>query len=326
MDLFLLLLGTVMSGVYAIGLKPAMERCRTNASVELFNGATTLVATLAALILCAMRGSVYLPSEGILTAAVFGVIFSATVFFNLVAIDYGPLSITNLVINFSLVVPLVYGFAFLGEPVTPLRMVGIGVFAVCMFLFCNPFDKSTSDGAAGGKRRGSTLIWILLTMASFATNGMLMLIQKDYALKTDNAYAMSFLLYSYLFATVTSVVLAVLLKLVRRRTASASASDTAAGISSIDEKNDTVHPVAHLDGGLCPHCGGVELRLELCGHPAGDPHGLGDRLSRHSRRRPGDRDTGVVVLLQGKAESAATARRGAGVCGDRTVESVKQNI
>ncbi len=217
MDLFLLLLGTLMGGVYAIGLKPAMGKCRTNAAVELFNGATTLVATLAALVICAVRGAFYLPGEGILTAAIFGVIFSATVFFNLVALDYGPLSITNLVINFSLVVPLVYGFVFLDETITPLRVAGIGLFVVCMFLFCNPFEKTADTAGTPVRKRGRMLTWILLTMASFATNGMLMVIQKNYALKTENAYALSFLLYSYLFATVTSVVLAGILKLARRK-------------------------------------------------------------------------------------------------------------
>ncbi len=222
MNLFLLLLGTFMSGVYAIGLKPAMARCKTNASVELFNGGATLVATLAAFLICAVRGAFYLPSEGVVTAAIFGVIFSATVFFNLVALDFGPLSITNLIINFSLVVPLVYGFAFLDEQITPLRIVGIGLFVVCMFLFCNPFERSA--GASAG-RRGSTLKWILLTMASFATNGMLMIIQKDYAIETDNAYAMSFLLYSYLLATLTSVALAAALKLIRRGKSMPPAAD-----------------------------------------------------------------------------------------------------
>ncbi len=215
MNLFLLLLGTLMSGVYAIGLKPAMARCRTNAAVELFNGGTTLVATCAALLICSVKGSFFLPAEGILTAAVFGVIFSATVFFNLIALDFGPLSITNLIINFSLVVPLGYGFVFLDESVTPPRVVGIGLFVVCMFLFCNPWEK-TAAPAASPRKKGKTLTWILLTMASFATNGMLMLIQKDYALKTDNAYAVSFLLYSYLFATVCSGLLGGILKLVRR--------------------------------------------------------------------------------------------------------------
>ncbi len=217
MELFLLLIGTLMGGAYAIGLKPAMARCRTHAAVELFNGATTLVSTLAALILCAAQGAFALPPSGILTAAGFGVIFSATVFFNLVALDHGPLSITNLIINFSLVVPLVYGFAFLGEPLTPLRMVGIGVLAVCMLLFCNPFEKAPAElSGAPVHKKGRALTWILLTMAAFVTNGMLMVIQKNYALETDNAYAQSFLLYSYLFATLTSVLLAVLLKLIRR--------------------------------------------------------------------------------------------------------------
>ncbi len=206
MDLFLLFLGVAMSAVYAIGLKPAMARCRSNAATELFNGATTLASVLCALLICAFRGAFYLPLAGILTAAVFGVIFSLTVYFNLVALEHGPLSLTNLIVNFSLVIPLVYGFAFLDETVTPLRVVGIALFAVCMFLFCNPFEK-------GEGKRGASLKWFLLTLAAFATNGMLMIIQKNYAIKTENAYALSFLLYSYLFATAVSMLLGLVLRL-----------------------------------------------------------------------------------------------------------------
>ncbi len=250
MNLLLLFLGVAMSAVYAIGLKPAMVRCRTRAVTELFNGAATLAAALCALLLCVIKGAFALPAAGMLTAALFGIVFSLTVYFNLVALDHGPLSLTNLIINFSLIVPLVYGFAFLDEQITALRMVGIALFAVCMFLFCNPFERTE-----GG--RGASLKWFLLTMASFITNGMLMIIQKSYAIKTDNAYAVSFLFYSYLFATVTSVLMGLILKLAGRvRTSPPS-------VQNIDGGSDDSKRFLLIMGGLALAVGISNFGLNL---------------------------------------------------------------
>ncbi len=218
MNFFLLTLGVILGGLYAIALKPANSRCRAKSEVELFNGGVTLVATLCAAAVCLYKGSFSMPLSGILTFILFGIIFSATVFLNLIALEYGPLSLTNLLVNFSLIIPLGYSFVFYQEALTLPRIIGILLFAVCMVLFSGfRFGKGMKGEQAAHEKKAS-LKWFLLSVLAMICNGSLSLIQKVYAMQTGNIYSSQVLFYGYLFATLSSFVLAaVLFSLQRRR-------------------------------------------------------------------------------------------------------------
>ena len=199
-----LLLAILMSGIYSIGLKPANSRCHSLAELQLFNGCFSASAMVGAIVSALISaGNLYIPLSGLLTAALFGCVFSICVFTNLKALEDGPLSLTTLIVNFSLIFPLIYSFCFLGEPITPVRIVGILLLVVCMFLFTNP--KVTGE-------KKISLKWILLAVSSMLCNGLLSVVTKIYAMASENAYASQYLVYSYLFATVTSLVLFAVLR------------------------------------------------------------------------------------------------------------------
>lgn len=197
-SVILLILGILASGGYSLGLKPVNTRCKSIAELQLFNGCFTIVAGIGAFLAAAIRGSVYIPLSGLLVSALFGIIFSLCVFSNLKALESGPVSITTLIINFSLVMPLIYSFFFENGAVTPVRIAGVLMLCVCMFLFTNP--KVTGE-------KKLSLKWLGLTLFSMFSNGALSLIMKIYAVKTENAYGGPFLAFSYLFATLTSFIL-----------------------------------------------------------------------------------------------------------------------
>ncbi len=198
LGILLLLLGIAMSGIYAVGLKPANTRCKNLAELQLFNGCFTGIAMLGALITALCKGSLYIPFSGILAAAAFGIVFSICVFTNLKALEDGPLSLTTLIVNFSLIMPLGYSFFFLKESVTPQRIAGIGLLIVCIILFTNP--KVTGEKKLSGK-------WLGLSLLSMVCNGFLSVFSKIYAMDTDNAYSGPYLMFCYLFATATSLIL-----------------------------------------------------------------------------------------------------------------------
>lgn len=203
MGIFLLLLGVLMSGLYSTGLAPVNRRCRTLAELELFNACFACVAMIGAFISGIAGGSsMGMPVFAVLVALIWGTIFSLCVFFNLAALEEGPLSLTTLIVNFSLVMPLIYSFCFLGEPVTLLRIIGIALLCVCMLLFTNP--KITGEKKMSAK-------WLILTLLAMFCNGALSLIAKIFAMATDNAYASPFLAYSYLCASLVSLLLAFVL-------------------------------------------------------------------------------------------------------------------
>lgn len=198
-----LLLAILMNGLYSVGLKPANSRCRSLAELQLFNGCFSATAMLGALVYAWITAkSLFIPLSGLICAVLFGCIFSVCVFTNLKALENGPLSLTTLIVNFSLVFPLVYSFCFLNEPVTVLRVIGIALLVLCMLLFTNP-------RVTGSK---ISVQWFLLAVTSMLCNGFLAVISKVYAMKSENAYAPQYLFFCYLFATVTSLILFALLR------------------------------------------------------------------------------------------------------------------
>lgn len=199
-----LMLAILMSGIYSIGLKPANSRCKSLAELQLFNACFSASAMIGALVSALVTtGNLYIPISGLLTAALFGCFFSICVFTNLKALEDGPLSLTTLIVNFSLVFPLIYSFCFLDEPITPVRIAGILLLVVCMFLFTNP--KVTGE-------KKMSLKWLALSIASCLCNGLLSVVSKIYAMASENAYASQYLVYSYFFATVTSLILFAVLR------------------------------------------------------------------------------------------------------------------
>ena len=195
----LLLTGIASSGIYSVGLGPANRRCKTLSQLQLFNGCFTAIAMLCALTVAVLQwDSLYLPLSGILAAFAFGCLFSATVFTNLKALEEGPLSITTLIVNFSLIMPLAYSFIFLGEAVTLTRVVGIIILVICMVLFANP--KVTGEGKFSVR-------WLVYSVLALLCNGTLSLISKIYSMHTDNAYAVPYLIYCYFFAMLVSFLL-----------------------------------------------------------------------------------------------------------------------
>ncbi|MCQ2432958.1 MAG: EamA family transporter [Clostridia bacterium] len=204
LGIILLIVGIIMSGVYAVGLKPANSRCRSLAELQLFNGCFTFIAMLGAGATALVRGgSLYIPFTGVLAAVAFGCVFSICVFSNLKALEVGPLSLTTLIVNFSLVMPLIYSFCFLGEELSMLRIIGIVLLVICMLLFTNP--KVTGEKKISG-------LWLVLSLTALFCNGFLSVTAKIYAMATDNAYSGPYLACCYLCATITSLILFAVLR------------------------------------------------------------------------------------------------------------------
>ena len=198
MPVVFLLTAIVLSGIQGAALKPADTRCRNSSELQLFNGCFNFVAALAAMVVALMQGSIYMPAAHLPAAAIFGLGFSLTIYFNLKSLHNGPVSITTLIMNFSLIMPLSYSFIWLGEDITIFRVIGILLIVVCMIIFTNP--KLSGGEKISGK-------WIASTLLAMLFNGCISLIQKIYALETENVYSAPYLMYCYLFATLFSVII-----------------------------------------------------------------------------------------------------------------------
>ncbi len=202
-NIILLSAAVLACGAYSLALKPANTRFSAKPDPLIFNACITLVAAVCAFSAFALEGGMHIPARDMIWAVLFGISFSTTVYTNLLALNYGPLSLTTLIVNFSLVLPIMYSSIFLDEKLKAVRIIGILIIIGCMFLYANP-KVSGADKSKDGR---STFKWIVLCMVSFFFNGLISIISKHYASISGNAYSASYLAYCYLFATITSLML-----------------------------------------------------------------------------------------------------------------------
>lgn len=111
------------------------------------------------------------------------------------AIAEGPLSLSSLMISYSLMIPTLYGIVFLNEPVSVAFLVGAGLLAVSLFLV----NRKTETCRI-------RLRWLILVFLSFVGNGLCSTFQKMQQLAFDGAYKNEFMILS--LATVSTVLAA----------------------------------------------------------------------------------------------------------------------
>lgn len=113
------------------------------------------------------------------------------------AIANGPLSITTLVVSYSLMLPTLYGLLFLGDPITPGLIFGIVLLVISLFLVTKK-----------NKEAPLTLKWGIYALLTFIGNGMCSVVQKMQQDVFDGAYKNEFMIVAYVLAAVAFVILA----------------------------------------------------------------------------------------------------------------------
>ena len=133
-------------------------------------------------------------SEDLLVYAVFFALsyITATVC-NLYAVSCGPVSLTSLILSYSLIIPTVYGFVFLKDPINPRMVFGLILLVISLFLI-NKKDKESN----------LTAKWLMFSMLAFVGNGMSSVIQKMQQKAFDGAFKNEFMILS--LAIVTAVI------------------------------------------------------------------------------------------------------------------------
>ena len=95
------------------------------------------------------------------------------------AIKCGPLSLTSLFIACSLIIPTLYGLAFLGEPTSEWLVIGI-LLRFCSLVLVN-IEKKTSE-------RRITLKWGICVLVASVGNGACSTVQKLQQISSGGLY------------------------------------------------------------------------------------------------------------------------------------------
>ncbi len=105
----------------------------------------------------------------LLPSFAFAVVYAMATVFAVLAIKHGSLTVTTLIISYSLLIPTFYGIIFLEEPVSVIFVVGIILLAVSLWL---TNYKKTEE------KQKVTVRWVIYVILAFVGNGMCSTVQK----------------------------------------------------------------------------------------------------------------------------------------------------
>lgn len=190
MNFFLIFTSALSFSLNSILMKVFMLKyMKSKSSVKLFLAISCLCASVLNLILFA--GSPVSDYRTIILAVLFGVCFYFACDTGFRAIQTGPLSLSSIIMNMSLAIPLLYSCAILGEKVGLLNIAGV---ALLVFTF---IMSGVSENKGDNKYSKQ---WLITLLIYFVTNGMTAVFQKEQQILTDGGDKFFFMCVAYFTA------------------------------------------------------------------------------------------------------------------------------
>lgn len=148
----------------------------------------SLMTSLAALLFfIATSTSIELIPQVLPYSLLFSLASSSALIFATKAVSCGPLSLTTLINSYSLILPTLYGLAFLKEPVGHGFFFGLILLAISLFLT----NKKSENGSA---RIGAK--WLFYISIAFVGNGMCSVVQKAQQVRFAGEYKSELMIYA----------------------------------------------------------------------------------------------------------------------------------
>ena len=130
---------------------------------------TGMIAVFAMVFFIVINRDPYYSAKLIIPSAAFALSYASATFFAVLAIRYGSLAKSCLIISFSLLVPSFYGILFLREPVS-LELI-LGTMLLIASLILINYEKEKTEEKA-------SLKWYIFVFLAFMGNGMCSTVQK----------------------------------------------------------------------------------------------------------------------------------------------------
>ncbi len=167
---------------------------------DLFQSAYCLIAAAAYLV----QALTVLPRDTIdgmwlLCSLGFGVFFAFATLFSALCYLYGPMSLTSVIVNSSVALPVLFGCLILGEPITVPQLIGCALLMITFIL-------SATQGGADETNRRISPRWLFFVAIAFVSNGATAIIQKQYKLSAPQAGGHGFMSAAYLTASLVLIV------------------------------------------------------------------------------------------------------------------------
>ncbi len=199
MNYILLFVSVIFFAVNTVSLKLFQTKIQKNpASVRLFQSGTCAVASL----LSALFGGLIVPEVSTLILGIaFGFLFFLTSYSTSRCFACGPMSLTSVIINMSLSVPIVYSFIVFNEEIIARRIVGL-----CLMLTAIVLSGLSQSGKNKSEKKGG-LMWLCFVLLGFFCNGFSAVIQKQNQFGAGAQSAPTFLSIGYICAALFFLIL-----------------------------------------------------------------------------------------------------------------------
>lgn len=127
---------------------------------------------------------------------IFAVAYSLATIFSMLALSYGPLSLTALCVSYSLILPTFYGIIVLKDKIGTFLIPGIILWVISLFLINKKVD-------GGGK---ISFKWVVFILLAFIGNGGCSITQKQQQLDFNGQYKNEFMVVAMAVATLIAFV------------------------------------------------------------------------------------------------------------------------
>ncbi len=193
MDYLLLISVIILLPLQSIVKKPFTDKAGSNGSFTF-----TAILSLAAVVFFIVTGKGFEWNSGYLPYAVgFAVSYISANVFAVLAIATGSVSLSSLIIKFSLLLPTAYGLLS-GEGISVFFIVGVALLIASMILINKP-EKDAKF----------SLKWLIFALLSFVGNGMCSVTQKMHQQEFGELYKAEFMIVAVGISFLVSVILAV---------------------------------------------------------------------------------------------------------------------
>ncbi|MBR2466452.1 MAG: EamA family transporter [Clostridia bacterium] len=197
MNYLLLLLSTLAAAAKGIMCKKIGSDTENKKRMFLYNGVIFFTASLVILISLSSRlGEIAgLSRYSFLLALAFAFFLLFTQTTEILAMNFGSVSLTMLIYSCGFLIPIFYGSIFLSESISAFQITGLGILIVSMVLIISP--------KKGEKISFPWLIFSALAMLGSGTNAVIQKIHQASEYKTE---LMPFLFWALFFSSIFSFI------------------------------------------------------------------------------------------------------------------------
>lgn len=128
----------------------------------------------------------------VLYGLLFGLGYCMGYIFQILALRYGEVSLTSLIMSYSLLIPTFFGIIYYRDPISVLFWIALALLAIAMFLVNYKKTDKNAPKTVGKNR----VLWITFTMLAFVGNGMCTIFSTLQQRITGGQYRSEFMIYA----------------------------------------------------------------------------------------------------------------------------------